>query len=168
MATDAYLILEPAQGSKIAGDAKAKGYEGTIEIQSFSFDVENPTTIGSATGGAGAGKIKFNAFQVTRNIDRATPKVFQNLCSGAHYKTVTISLRKAGASQSVEYMRMEFNTVFGTKLAIVLSGSDEDYPKETITFVYGSLQIKYTPLKPDGTPDGAVLGGWNAVVGQPA
>lgn len=26
----------------------------------FSFGVENPTTIGSATGGAGAGKIKFN------------------------------------------------------------------------------------------------------------
>jgi hypothetical protein len=29
------------------------------EIKDFSFGVENPTTIGSATGGAGAGKIKF-------------------------------------------------------------------------------------------------------------
>jgi hypothetical protein len=30
------------------------------EIGSFSFGVENPTSIESATGGAGAGKIKFN------------------------------------------------------------------------------------------------------------
>jgi len=34
-----------------------------FEIKDFSFGVENPTTIGSATGGAGAGKIKFNEFQ---------------------------------------------------------------------------------------------------------
>lgn len=31
---------------------------GGFEIKDFSFGVENPTTIGSATGGAGAGKIK--------------------------------------------------------------------------------------------------------------
>ena len=31
-------------------------------VHGGSFDIENPTTIGSATGGAGAGKIKFNSF----------------------------------------------------------------------------------------------------------
>src|SRR5262245_6539865 len=31
-------------------------------FRDFSFGLENPTTIGSATGGAGAGKIKFNEF----------------------------------------------------------------------------------------------------------
>jgi hypothetical protein len=38
---------------------KAKSVKGgTFEIKNFSFGVENPTTIGSATGGAGAGKVK--------------------------------------------------------------------------------------------------------------
>ena len=31
-----------------------------FEIKDFSFGVENPTTIGSATGGTGTGKIEFN------------------------------------------------------------------------------------------------------------
>jgi len=35
-----------------------------IEIKDFSFGVENPTTVGSSTGGAGAGKIKFNEFSI--------------------------------------------------------------------------------------------------------
>jgi hypothetical protein len=37
---------------------EAQGGTGAFEIKDFSFGVENPTTIGSATGGAGAGKIK--------------------------------------------------------------------------------------------------------------
>jgi hypothetical protein len=32
------------------------GTPGTFEIMDFSFGVENPTTIGSGTGGASAGK----------------------------------------------------------------------------------------------------------------
>lgn len=41
--------------------AAAKKTKGGFEIKDFSFGVENPTTIGSATGGAGAGKIKFES-----------------------------------------------------------------------------------------------------------
>jgi len=37
---------------------KAGSVKGGFEIKDFSFGVENPTTIGSATGGAGAGKAK--------------------------------------------------------------------------------------------------------------
>lgn len=39
-----------------------EGFGGAFEIVDYSFGVENPTTIGSATGGAGAGKVKFNEF----------------------------------------------------------------------------------------------------------
>ena len=37
-----------------------------------AFGIENPTTIGSATGGAGAGKIKFNEFTIKKLSDQAT------------------------------------------------------------------------------------------------
>ena len=47
-----------------------------FEIKDFSFGIENPTTIGSATGGAGAGKIKFNEFLITKTTDKASPNFF--------------------------------------------------------------------------------------------
>ena len=52
-------------------------------------------TIGSSTGGAGAGKVKFQEFVIKRITDSASPAFFQNLVAGAHYKTVTIEVPKA-------------------------------------------------------------------------
>jgi hypothetical protein len=47
----------------LSASKKAKGVKGggTFEIKDFSFGIQNPTTISSATGGAGAGKITFLA-----------------------------------------------------------------------------------------------------------
>jgi hypothetical protein len=42
------------------------GKGGAFEIKDWSFGVENPTTIGSATGGAGAGKIKFGEINIKK------------------------------------------------------------------------------------------------------
>ena len=38
----------------------------SFEIKDFSFGVENPTTVGSASGGAGAGKVGLSGISVTR------------------------------------------------------------------------------------------------------
>ncbi len=74
---------DSANGSSISSGPRFRG-QGTLihpmgsktpgaglgfEIKDFSFGVENPTTIGSATGGAGAGKIKFNEFTIKKTSD---------------------------------------------------------------------------------------------------
>ena len=41
-----------------------------FEIEDFSFDTEQTLNIGSQSTGAGAGKITFNPFSITRKIDR--------------------------------------------------------------------------------------------------
>jgi type VI protein secretion system component Hcp len=48
----------------------------TFEIQDFSFDIEQTLSIGSQTSGAGAGKVKFNQFSITRRIDKSSPIFF--------------------------------------------------------------------------------------------
>jgi hypothetical protein len=56
-APEAPLVqVELAQPYKQSGQQSGPAFE----IKDFSFSVENPTTIGSATGGAGAGKVEFN------------------------------------------------------------------------------------------------------------
>src|SRR2546422_11006287 len=70
-----------------------------FEIKDFSFGVENPTTIGSATGGAGAGKVKFNEFTIKKTTDKASPLFFKSCVSGTHFKEVKLTVRKAGGDQ---------------------------------------------------------------------
>ena len=153
----------PSRGTSLTIDG-LNGLDGkpcTFEIKSWSFGVENPTTIGSATGGAGAGKIKFNEFQITKKSDSASPSFFLSAATGSHYKTVTIEMRKAGGdpkSTGKPFLTYKFGTVFTTK--INWSGPGDEGPEESITFVYGQLAIQYQPQKSDGS---SVIGCWDVV-----
>ena len=136
----------------IDGVTGPDGKQCVFEIKDFSFGVENPTTIGSATGGAGAGKIKFNEFTIKKTSDSASPLFFLNAATGAHYDKVTIQMRKAGGdpqSAGKPFLIFKFGTVFTTK--INWSGAGDEGPEESITFVYGTLQVQYQPQKPDST-----------------
>ena len=155
MAIDALITFE-----SVSAGVKPEAFE----IKDFSFGVENPTTIGSATGGAGAGKVKFNEFTIKKTSDQASPAFFKNCCAGAHYKTVTISMRKSGIETAGrEFLRFKFDTVFTTK--IDWSGPGDEGPQESITFVYGKLGIKVTPQESSSRP---VVAGWDQVTNKSA
>jgi len=177
MAVDAFIWFEaPGVSQAPEGETKDSVYKPkkAFEIKDFSFGVENPTTIGSATGGAGAGKIKFNEFTIKKPTDSASPLFFKNCCVGAHYKTVTISMRKSGGAADVsgkEFVQFKFDTVFTTK--IDWSGPGDEGPEETITFVYGKLGVRYTSqnTSEDGAPGtmGAkAVAGWDQVQNKDA
>jgi len=169
MAVDAFIWFKnPSAGSVPEGDTKDPTFskEKAFEIEHFSFGVENATTIGSATGGAGAGKIKFNEFTIRRTTDKASALFFKNCCLGAHYKTVIIAMRKAGgdaATSGKEFLRFKFDTVFTTRMD--WSGPGDEGPQESITFAYGKLGIKFTPLESGSQ---LVVAGWDQVLNQDA
>jgi type VI secretion system secreted protein Hcp len=148
----------------VDGITGSNGSPCVFEIKDFSFGIENPTTIGSATGGAGAGKVKFDEFTIKKITDSASPAFFKNCATGAHYKTVTLEMRKAGGdpqSSGQVFLKYTFGTVFTTK--INWSGPGDEGPEESITFVYGSLMVTYTPQNNDGTAGTPISAQWPPV-----
>jgi type VI protein secretion system component Hcp len=129
-----------------------------FEIKDWSFSIENPTTIGSATGGAGAGKAKFNEFTITKNSDASTPTFFKNCVAGQHYSKVSLHVRKAGGDPSGNnpgaFLEYRFGTVFTTKIDWK---KGDDGPSESLTFVYGTLEVQYQN-EVDG---GSANAGWD-------
>ena len=110
MAVDAFIWFEkPGVSTAPEGETKDAYYstKKAFEIKDFSFGVENPTTIGSATGGAGAGKIKFNEFTIKKTTDKSSPLFFKNCCAGVHYGSVTIAMRKSGGDPETLEMLAE-------------------------------------------------------------
>src|SRR5271165_2181591 len=57
-----------------------------FEIDDFSFDIEQVLNIGSQSSGAGAGKVTFNPYQITRKSDRLSPLLFTMCCTGEHFR----------------------------------------------------------------------------------
>jgi type VI secretion system secreted protein Hcp len=153
---DFFLKLESVQGE--SQDAKHKN---EIDILSFSFNVKNPTSIGSGTGGAGAGKVQFNEFTVKAHTSSASPVMFGSCCDGSHFKTATLTCRKAGGQQQ-EYLTYTFKTVFVTSVT-PHSVDGDPVPVETVTFVYGSLHVSYKPQQATGAAGPAIERGWSQI-----
>jgi type VI protein secretion system component Hcp len=166
MPVDAYINFTPANKSMMAiGGESQDSYFGVggkitpsaFEIKDFSFDIENKTSIGSATSGAGGGRVQFGQFSITKFTDQSTNAFFKNCVTGTHYSLVNLYIRKAGAtpdSSGAPYLVYQFGTVFTVKIEWSGPG-DETGPEEKITFAYGQLGITYFFQKADGTMDGS-------------
>ncbi len=175
MASDNFMWFpDAAQGGLlISGAAKPEGEtqdkwfskQKAFELKSFSFGCSQAETQGSASTGAGAGKVKFDEFSVEKGVDLGTVPIYQACVAGAHFPTVMIGIRKAGGAGLI-YVQFAFAQVFviGAKHS---GGSGEEAPAETITFKYGSMAIRYVQQKSDGTQGTAMEGMWSAVTNSP-
>src|SRR3954469_3270111 len=105
MAFDSFLKITSPD---VAGESQDAKHKGEIELFSFSLGAHNPTTIGSATGGAGAGKVSFSNFSIMKKTDKTSPILFQACAGGTHYGKAVITLRKAGGDAQVEYLKYSF------------------------------------------------------------
>ena len=176
MATDSYMIFKGYDGEwlksestvqidKVSddtlGDLFREAKQGNIfEVEDYSFDVEQTLNIGSQSTGAGAGKIVFNPFSITRKIDKSSPTLFYNACQGRAFQQVSLGLRKsAGVDASgVFFLRFDFKLV---AVKTISWAHDEESPKETVTFDYGGLQVRYRPQNAGGSLDPVIAQGWN-------
>jgi type VI secretion system (T6SS) effector Hcp len=85
----------------------------TVPIHAFSFEASNTTTIGSATGGAGAGKAKIADIEVLKDIDALTLRTLQDVFAGSHEQTVEVVLFDPGTT--TPRTTFTFQTVFFTE-----------------------------------------------------
>jgi type VI secretion system secreted protein Hcp len=174
VAIDAFMIFVPADtGSCIAAESQTQNFSGdsmmagfkpgyVFEVTDFNFDVEQVLNIGSTTGGAGAGKVTFNAFTFSRNTDKASPTFFQMCCSGKHFQQVTLCMRKAVGNTGSGLCYLRFDFALAAVKTVSWSGSDGDEAtKEEVSFEYGALQIQYCPQNPDGTLAAAIQSAWS-------
>jgi type VI secretion system secreted protein Hcp len=172
----AYLKSEsPPRFTKAAGDRdeivgpflKAQAAfgapnSGLFEISDYSFDIAQTLNIGAQIGGAGAGKVTFSPFTITRKIDCASPGLFQMACAGTPFQLVGLGVRRSGGGPGagVMYLAYTFKLVAVKTISYV---HDAETPQEAVTFEYGGLSIQYAQQKPDGTLLAPVGGGWDRV-----
>ena len=184
MAFDTYMMFQLPDATWLEGESQSKidkssetdiGKDlatGSIfEIDDFNFDIEQVLNIGSQSSGAGAGKVTFNPFNITRKTDRISAQLFQMCCAGQHFRMVSLFLRRAGGaaagsgvmmSSGTTFLRYDFSLV--AVKTISWSGSDGDEAcKEEVAFEYGALRVRYVQQGADGKAMATKIGTWNRV-----
>jgi type VI secretion system secreted protein Hcp len=154
VAVDVFLKFDP----KIEGESTDSKHKGEIEVLSFSWGVSNMSSLGAGSGG-GSGKSSPQALTITKKLDKASPKLYQMVAQGDHFKTAVITLRKSGGTQQ-EYAVVTLETVYPTGYQV--SGSDgSDLPMESVSLNYSKIVTEYKEQKADGTLGGAVKLGYD-------
>jgi type VI secretion system secreted protein Hcp len=172
MAVNIFGIFTPALKITIPTETISQAYqgrkEGVIEIGSISLGIENPTTIGSMSGGAGAGKATFKPLVIKHVVGSSSPNFFLVAATGAHFDLVTFEFVKAGPQAGKPYFSIGCKMVYVTDIQMD-ADNGEDQVTEQITLRYGAIQVNYWTQDKTGqlssTPSSA---NWSQVLNQPS
>jgi type VI secretion system secreted protein Hcp len=166
--TDVIMELTPSNAnlgglnSIPMGESQVSGLQNQeFNVSSFDLGASAPTNIASATTGAGAGKVTFQPFTVTKTVDKYSSDLFLDLAAGTHLASAEIIVRKADASgMAVPVAQYLMKLVAITSIHV--SGTSKQ-TTETIQGEYGAIQFVFYGQKADGTPTPVSAGGWNQV-----
>ena len=182
MAIDSYMAFKDSAGNWLKAESQVDMSKSTeslwtsapkpddgclFEVEEYNFDVEQTLNLSSQSSGAGAGKITFNPFSITRPIDKSSPTFYKMACNGSTFTNVILYLRKSlgvGASAADVsggvFLRFDFKLV---AVKTISWAHDETSPKETLSFEYGALMMQYAQQDPTGKLGAAIGAGWNRI-----
>jgi type VI secretion system secreted protein Hcp len=165
MAFDAFMYFDGNNADTIKGETTDNVYKAkhAFEIHSFSWGASNPTTVGSAGGGMGAGKVSLSSFNIMKKSDAASPALFLACCNGTHIGAGHVVLRKAGGKNPVEYLTYDFTEVMVESIQWSGSSGGDDTPAESVSFAFGKFEGKYTPQDATGTKGTPVPFSWDVI-----
>ena len=144
----------------IKGESVDKTHKDEIEVLNWSWGMSQSGNMHMGTGG-GAGKVNIQDLSITKYVDKATPNLMMHCSSGKHIDKVTLTVRKAGGDNQVEYLIINLEEVLVTSLSTGGSGAD-DRLIENVTLNFAQVLVDYQPQKADGSKEGGPIKyGWN-------
>jgi type VI secretion system secreted protein Hcp len=126
----------------IVGESTFKGEEGTIQLESFSWGITNSSTIGSATGGAGAGKSTFNSIKFTKRLDATSPTLLLKCATGEHIKSGSLTIVTSSADHKLAtetLIKLELEEIIISSL--VENGSAAGVPTDSMSLNFSRLAV---------------------------
>ncbi len=161
MAVDMFLKLEG-----IDGESMDAGHTDEIDVLSWSWRASNSGTMHSARGG-GAGKVSVQDINVVKYVDKASTAMIQAVAVGKHVPSATLTVRKAGGDEPVEYLVIEMKSVLISSWQTGGSQGEERLT-ESVTLNFEEFKTTYTPQDNDGTALASVDFGYNIAKNETA
>jgi type VI secretion system secreted protein Hcp len=150
MALDTFLKTDPPT----KGESTVKGFEDQIQVLAWSWGLSQSGTTHAGTGG-GAGKVNVQDLSFTHNVDASSPNLIKACCTGKHFDSATLTMRKAGGSP-LEYVTLTLTEVIVTSVSVGGSGG-EDLLTENVTFNFGKFKYSYQPQDAKGAKKGGAI-----------
>jgi type VI secretion system secreted protein Hcp len=155
MASEIYLKLDG-----IDGESLKKNAEGWIEIFSFSNGASNHSSVAHGTG-MGVGKVDISSLTLQKQVDKASPKLFVNCCSGAHIKKATLVVRESTGGDTTEtFYQYDMDTVMVDSVSWG-GAAGGGKPSESLSLSFQKIMVSYWPQDATGKVGSKIPAGWD-------
>jgi len=139
-----YVKFDGVDGETM--DPAHKGWSTAL-----SFDQAHSGTV-SRTSGAGAGRVTFEGLLVTKELDKASPKLADGVCKGKVYPTAVIHVTRALGTNSLTYYKYELKNVLVSSYHV--SGTGDAVPVEELMLSFEEIKVTYTEYDANGRSKG--------------
>lgn len=119
------------------GEADLGAGKGALDLDILGLNFASPSS------GGGTGKVSIHDISITKKVDKSSPAFFRACVSGAHYKKVTITVRKAGGgstSGGKSFIKYTLSDVVISSYQLVPS-SGGGVPQETATLHFAKIEF---------------------------
>jgi len=161
MASVYFLKLDGIEGQ--ASDTK---HEKWLDLLSFSHGALQNINVQASSDVQGRGQ--YIPFTFTHAVDKATPKLQLSCMKGEVIKNAKFDYCRVLAGEQTAVYELTMNSVKVAKVEVQTVNPKPDdpasqQPVEEVHLVAQEIVVKVTPIKPDGTKDGAIETKWNQV-----
>ena len=152
--TNIYLKLD-----HIDGESLDENHEKWIELESFSWDVNNQANFAKGQGGQ-ATQSEIHGISVTKICDKSSVILWKNCTTGKHILNGKIRCLKLDGEKRVEYLRIDLTDIMVKSIKWNGVGN-ESVMKEDVELVFAEFHQEYVLQSDVGDPQGAVPFGFN-------
>ncbi len=132
----------------IDGEAQDEKHKNEIALTSYSMGAVNAGTGGSNMG-SGSGKALVRDVQVSMVVNKASPNLFIACCTGKHFATAWLYVRKAG-EKALEYETIKLTDVFVSSFAKT-TDKDGAMATDSVSLNFAKIEYTYKPQNADGS-----------------
>jgi type VI secretion system secreted protein Hcp len=125
----------------VEGESTDEAHEGEIDL--LSIDWKTSVRVDSKGSGSGAGKVDVQDINIVKLVDKSSRDLKAAADSGARIPKATLTLRKAGGDEPVEYLKFTFDDVLITSYKT--ERSSDETPTEHISFTYQKIEWTWEP-----------------------
>jgi type VI secretion system secreted protein Hcp len=150
----------------VDGEAQDKDHKSWSDILSFQQAIHQPGS--GATGPTRRrGDVVLDDIHVTKELDKASPKLAESICKGKVFPKVDIHVTASTTDAGrVTYYAYELKKVQVTSYNIAGSGQSEDVPTEDFSLNFEEIKVTYTENDAEGKKKGNVEYSWKVEEGK--
>jgi type VI secretion system secreted protein Hcp len=152
--TNIYLKLDGLDGESMDQDHK-----DWIEIDSFSWGVDNPSSFAIGQGGQ-ATQAHISAMNFQKRCDKSSVAMFKACTTGKHIGSGTVSCLKLDGDSRIEYMKIDLTDIMVSNFQWSGSGG-EFLIHEQVSLVFAEFKEAYKLQQDAGSAGGATEFGYS-------